>query len=75
MLVPVAWFYFGQTIKPAFLETTFRLVVYWAFSLRFMGCTSLRSVSQLRRQYWIDNTEFYNSISVGNVKRAPGDIQ
>ena len=38
--------------------------------------TSLYGLYQLAfgfpsfEQYWIDNTEFYNSISVGNVKRA-----
>ena len=27
MLVPVAWFYFGQDMKPAFMETALRLMV------------------------------------------------
>lgn len=27
MLVPVAWFYFGQSIKPKFIETVFRVIV------------------------------------------------
>src|SRR6267142_4180737 len=70
MLVPVAWFYFGQTIKPAFLETTFRLMVVLGVLTSFYGLYQLTYGFPSFEQYWIDNTEFYNSISVGNVKRA-----
>src|SRR6267142_1319444 len=70
MLVPVAWFYFGQTIKPAFLETTFRLVVVLGVLTSLYGLYQLTFGFPSFEQYWIDNTEFYNSISVGNVKRA-----
>lgn len=70
MLVPVAWFYFGQAIKPAFLETTLRLMVVLGILTSLYGLYQLAFGFPSFEQYWIDNTEFYNSISVGNVKRA-----
>ena len=70
MLVPVAWFYFGQAIKPAFLETAFRLVVVLGVLTSLYGLYQLAFGFPSFEQYWIDNTEFYNSITVGNVKRA-----
>jgi hypothetical protein len=70
MLVPVVWFYFGQTIKPAFLETALRLMVVLGVLTSLYGLYQLAFGFPSFEQYWIDNTEFYNSISVGNVKRA-----
>ena len=70
MLVPVAWFYFGQTIKPAFLETVLRLMVVLGVMTSLYGLYQFLFGFPSFEQYWIDNTEFYNSISVGNVKRA-----
>ena len=70
ILVPVAWFYFGQAIKPAFLETALRLMVVLAVLTSLYGLYQLAFGFPSFEQYWIDNTEFYNSISVGNVKRA-----
>jgi hypothetical protein len=70
MLVPVAWFYFGQEIKPAFLETAFRLLVVLGLITSVHGLYQLAFGFPAFEQYWIDNTEFYNSIAVGNVTRA-----
>jgi hypothetical protein len=70
MLVPVAWFYFGQEIKPAFLETAFRLLVVLGLITSVYGLYQLAFGFPAFEQYWIDNTEFYNSIAVGNVTRA-----
>src|SRR6266550_7686264 len=70
MLVPVVWFYFGQTIKPAFLETALRVMVVLGVLTSLYGLYQLAFGFPSFEQYWIDNTEFYNSISVGNVKRA-----
>ncbi|HEY8184957.1 MAG TPA: O-antigen ligase family protein [Pyrinomonadaceae bacterium] len=70
MLVPIAWFYFGQTIKPAFIETIFRLVIVLGVLTSLYGLYQLVFGFPSFEQYWIDNTEFYNSITVGNVKRA-----
>jgi hypothetical protein len=70
VLVPVAWFYFGQTVKSSFLETGFRLMVVLGLLTSLYGVYQLTYGFPSFEQYWIDNTEFYNSISVGNVKRA-----
>lgn len=70
VLVPVAWFYFGQAIKPWFLETMFPLMVVLGLITSLYGIYQLAFGFPSFEQYWIDNTEFYNSISVGNVKRA-----
>lgn len=70
MLVPVVWFYFGQAMKPAFMETALRLLVVLGILTSLYGIYQLVFGFPSFEQYWIDNTEFYNSISVGNVKRA-----
>ena len=70
MLVPVVWFYFGQTIKPSFVETAFKVIVVLGLITSLYGVYQLAFGFPSYEQYWIDNTEFYNSISVGNVKRA-----
>lgn len=70
MLVPVAWFYFGQTIKTSFVETAFKVIVVLGIITSLYGVYQLAFGFPSYEQYWIDNTEFYNSISVGNIKRA-----
>jgi hypothetical protein len=70
VLVPVAWFYFGQAMKPAFMETVLRLMVVMGVLTSLYGLYQLFYGFPSFEQYWIDNTEFYNSIAVGNVKRA-----
>jgi hypothetical protein len=70
VLVPVAWFYFGQTIKPSFLETIFRVIVVLGIITSLYGVYQLAFGFPSFEQYWIDNTEFYKSISVGHVERA-----
>lgn len=70
VLVPVAWFYFGQEIRPAFMETALRLMVVLGILTSLYGLYQLAYGFPSFEQFWIDNTEFYNSIQVGNVKRA-----
>src|SRR5882672_2508222 len=70
VLVPVVWFYFGQTIKPAFIETVLPLMVALGLLTSLYGIYQLIFGFPSFEQYWIDNTEFYNSISVGHVKRG-----
>lgn len=70
VLVPVVWFYFGQTIKPDFLETVFRVMVVLGIITSLYGLYQLAFGFPRFEQYWIDNTEFYQSISVGYVSRA-----
>jgi hypothetical protein len=69
-LVPVAWFYFGQTIKTSFVKTAFKVIVVLGIVTSLYGVYQLAFGFPSYEQYWIDNTEFYNSIQVGNVKRA-----
>ena len=70
MLVPLVWFYFGETIKPGFLETALRLMVVLGILTSLYGIYQLSFGFPNFEQYWIENTEFYDSISLGGVKRA-----
>jgi len=70
MLVPVCWFYFGQTVKPAFMETALCLMVVLGVLTSLYGLYQLAFGFPAFEQFWIEHTEFYNSIQVGNVKRA-----
>lgn len=70
MLVPIAWFYFGQTVGPHFVTTVFRLMVVLGFITSLYGLYQLAFGFPSFEQFWVDNTEFYQSISVGHVKRA-----
>jgi len=70
VLVPVAWFYFGQTIKSSFVETVFKVIVVVGILTSLYGVYQLAFGFPSYEQYWIDNTEFYKSISVGKVERA-----
>jgi len=70
VLIPVAWFYFGQSMKPEFLETAFRLLVVLGILTSLYGVYQLAYGFPSFELYWIENTEFYSSISVGGVKRA-----
>lgn len=72
MLVPVVWFYFGQTVNARFMTRTYRLIVVLGIVSSLYGMYQLSYGFPSFEQYWVDNTEFYNSISVGNVKRALG---
>lgn len=72
MLVPVVWFYFGQTIKGSFVLTVFKMMVVIGILTSLYGLYQLAYGFPSFEQYWVDNTEFYNSISVGHVKRALG---
>jgi hypothetical protein len=69
-LVPVAWFYFGQAIKPRFLETVLPLIVALGLITSLYGLYHLAYGFPSFEQYWLDHTDNYNSIAVGHVKRA-----
>lgn len=70
VLIPVAWFFFGQSMKPEFIETAFRLMVVMGILTSLYGLYQLAYGFPAFELYWIENTEFYTSISVGGVKRA-----
>jgi hypothetical protein len=69
-LVPLAWFYFAQVLKPEFLVTAFRVVVVLAFLTSLYGLYQLAFGFPSFEQYWVDNTDLYSSISIGQVERA-----
>ncbi|HJZ81243.1 MAG TPA: O-antigen ligase family protein [Pyrinomonadaceae bacterium] len=70
VLIPLLWFYFAQVIKPEFMLTAFRVIVVLGILTSLYGLYQLAFGFPAFEQYWIDNTDFYNSISVGKVERA-----
>ncbi len=70
VLIPLLWFYFAQVIKPEFLLTAFRVIIVLGLITSLYGLYQLSFGFPAFEQYWVDNTDFYNSISVGKVERA-----
>ncbi len=70
MLVPLAWFYFGQEAKPGLIALTLRLVVVMGLISSLHGLYQMAFGFPSFEQYWIEHTEFYDSIAIGQVKRA-----
>lgn len=70
MLVPLAWFYFGQAVKEEFVTRALQLVIVLGLITSAYGIYQMLFGYPAFEQNWIDNTDFYNSIAVGHVKRA-----
>ncbi|HLR05415.1 MAG TPA: O-antigen ligase family protein [Pyrinomonadaceae bacterium] len=70
MLVPLVWFYFGQSVSEKFIHTALRLVVLAGIVASLYGVYQMIFGYPAFEQYWIDNTDFYSSIAVGHVRRA-----
>jgi len=70
MLVPLAWFYFGQSISERFLHRALCLVVFLGLLGSVYGVYQMIFGYPAFEQYWIDNTDLYASIAVGHVTRA-----
>jgi len=70
VLVPVAWFYFGQSIKPELVSSMLRLIVIIGLVTSLYGVYHLAYGFPSFEQYWLDHTDAYESISVGHIKRA-----
>ena len=70
MFVPLVWFFFGQAVKEEFILTVLRLMVVVGVVASLYGIYQLVFGYPGFEQYWIDNTEFYESIAVGRVQRA-----
>lgn len=70
ILVPMAWFYFGQAANPDFVPKMLRVIVVLAIVTSLHGVYQLVFGYPFFEQVWLDNTDMYNSISVYNVKRA-----
>lgn len=70
VLVPLIWFYFGQTVKDEFITKVLRLMVVIGIITSLYGVYQLIFGYPAFEQYWIDNTEYYNSIDIGHVVRS-----
>ena len=70
LLVPMVWFYFGQSVSEKFIHTALRLVVLAGIVASLYGVYQMMFGYPAFEQYWIDNTDFYSSIAVGHVRRA-----
>ena len=70
MLVPLFWFYFGQSMDERFIQLALRVTVALGILASAYGLYQLVFGYPAFEQYWIDNTDFYTSIAVGHVKRA-----
>jgi len=69
-LVPMAWFYFGQTVNEDFVPRLLRVIVVIGLIASLYGVYQLIFGYPYFEKYWIDNTDQYNSIAVYNVQRA-----
>jgi hypothetical protein len=70
MLVPVAWFYFGQTVDERFMRRAMTLIVFLGILASLHGVYQMMVGYPAFEQYWIDNTDLYAAIAVGHVRRA-----
>ncbi len=69
-LVPMVWFYFGQTAREDFFPKILRLIVILGLIASLHGVYQLIFGFPYFEKYWIDNTDQYSSIAVFNVQRA-----
>lgn len=69
-LVPMAWFYFGQTTQDDFALRVLRLIVVLGVLCSFYGLYQMVFGYPWFEQYWIESTDLYSSIAVYNVQRA-----
>ena len=70
ILLPVTWFYFGQTVKKEFLEKALRLIVWMGLLCSLHGLYQLFIGYPAFETYWIKHTDHYESIAVGHITRA-----
>lgn len=70
MLLPIAWFYFGQVVKTDFLEKAMRLIVLMGLLCSLHGLYQLFIGYPEFENYWIKHTDHYESIAVGHITRA-----
>lgn len=69
-LVPMAWFYFGQEAQPEFFPKVLRMIVFLGILCSLYGIYQMVFGYPDFEQYWIENTDLYQSIAVYNVTRA-----
>ena len=70
ILVPMAWFYFGQHASADLFPRVLRLVVILGLLASAYGVYQMVAGYPAFEQYWIENTDHYQSIAVYKVTRA-----
>ena len=70
ILVPMAWFYFGQHASADLFPRILRAVVILGLIASAYGVYQMIAGYPAFEQYWIDNTDHYESIAVDKVTRA-----
>ena len=68
-LVPMAWFYFGQTANREFLPKILRMIVVLGIVTSLYGVYQMIFGYPFFELYWIQNTDLYSSIAVFNAQR------
>lgn len=69
-LVPMAWFYFGQTANQEILPKILRITVVLGIITSLYGLYQIVYGYPSFELYWIENTDKYESVAVYNVTRA-----
>jgi hypothetical protein len=70
ILVPMAWFYFGQVADFDLVPKLLRMIVILGLITSLYGVYQTVFGYPYFEQYWIENTDKYSSIAVYNVQRA-----
>lgn len=70
ILVPMAWFYFGQVAEMDLVPKLLRMIVILGLITSLYGVYQTVFGYPYFEQYWIENTDKYRSIAVYNVQRA-----
>ncbi len=70
ILLPLAWFYFGQAMHSHFMTTVLRVIVVMGVLCSLHGVYQLVIGFPSFEQYWIAHTDHYESIQVGHIQRA-----
>ena len=66
-IIPMAWFYFGQTVNEDFVPRLLRIIVVVGLITSLYGVYQLVFGYPFFEKYWIDNTDLYNSIAVAKI--------
>lgn len=69
VLVPMVWFYFGQHSDPEFFPRIMKAIVYLGIAASAYGVYQMLFGYPGFEQYWIENTDNYQSIAVYGVTR------
>jgi hypothetical protein len=69
-LIPVFWFYFGQTANDELFPKVLKLMVFLGIISSCYGIYQMTFGYPSFELYWLENTDKYSSVAVYNVTRA-----